>query len=127
MPLTHGTLRLPNDDDDFLMVFLICNFFYFFTNKKINKSCNIHVCVKKPGALTKTTDCHPVSQWIKSISNHVYWCAASTEPGPDRGEVVLAKWQSVANRVQNTHEHPHPAFPRCQHADLPKDQLATTG
>ena len=76
---------------------------------------------KKLGAVAKTTDCHPVSQWIKSISNHVYWCAASTEPGPDRGEVVLAKWQSVANHVQNVHEHAQPTFPRCQHGDLPED------
>ena len=97
-----------------------------FTNKKINKSCNIHVCVKKPGALTKTTDCHPMSQWIKSISNHVYWCVASTEPSPDRGEVVLAKWQSVANHVQNIHEQAQPSHAVSMQT-YPKTKLATTG
>ena len=36
-PLTHGTLRLPNDDDDdddFLMVFLICKINFFLPTKK---------------------------------------------------------------------------------------------
>lgn len=33
----------------------------------------------------------------------MYWTAASTPDG--NGQMMLEKWQSVANHVQNIHEH----------------------
>lgn len=46
----------------------------------------------------------------------MYWCAASSEDQP--GELVVAKWQSIANHIQNIHTGHGKLFPRCQHDDL---------
>jgi hypothetical protein len=40
---------------------------------------------------------------VKSICNHLYWVAAST-PSNNR-ELMMEKWLSVANHVQNIHSH----------------------
>ncbi|XP_046569471.1 uncharacterized protein LOC124277801 [Haliotis rubra] len=53
---------------------------------------------KKLEALAKEKDCEALSPWIKSIVNHLYWCAASTPHGDP--ELVLEKWRSVINHVQ---------------------------
>lgn len=53
---------------------------------------------------------------MKSISNHVYWSAASTSEGD--GDMIVAKWLSVANHVQNVHRGHGPKFSRCLHEDL---------
>jgi hypothetical protein len=56
---------------------------------------------KKLEALSKEKDCGEVKAWIKSITNHLYWSAAST---PDQnGDVIVAKWKSVC---QPRAEHP---------------------
>ena len=71
---------------------------------------------KKVEALAKEKGCEDVRGWIKSISNHMYWCAASSEDQP--GDLVVAKWQSIAHHVQNIHTGHGKLFPRCQHDDL---------
>ena len=64
----------------------------------------------------KQKDCDEVNSWIKSISNHLYWCAASTE-GHD-GDMVLSKWKSVANHIQNVHSGHEGPYDTCQHEEL---------
>ncbi|ROL54877.1 hypothetical protein DPX16_19547 [Anabarilius grahami] len=56
---------------------------------------------KKIDQLAKTRTCREVGAWKKSIVNHLYWCGASSSTGSK----IVAKWKSVANRVQNIHEH----------------------
>ncbi|XP_071843613.1 uncharacterized protein [Apostichopus japonicus] len=65
-------------------------------------------------AIKKT--CSEVSARSKSISNHLYWVAASSQ---DPEEVILAKWLSVANHIMNIHTHDSVHYPKCQHGDLP--------
>ncbi|CAC5386886.1 unnamed protein product [Mytilus coruscus] len=66
--------------------------------------------------LSKETDCAKVGEWIKSITNHMYWVAASTPAGD--GEEMVSKWLSVANHVQNIHTGHSDTFPSCKHRRL---------
>ena len=69
---------------------------------------------KKLEALGKERECKVVQEWIKSIVNHLYWSAASSSTG----EEAVAKWVSVANHIQNVHEHENWLFPICLHGDV---------
>lgn len=43
----------------------------------------------------------------------MYWTAASTPDG--NGQMMLEKWQSVVNHVQNIHEHDGDLYDACSH------------
>ncbi|PIK45961.1 hypothetical protein BSL78_17169 [Apostichopus japonicus] len=68
---------------------------------------------KKIDKLGKKKTCAAAGAWAKSVSNHLYWVAASTPDGD--GDVMLAKWLSVANHIQDVHQHASDLFPRCVH------------
>ena len=71
---------------------------------------------KKVDALSKEKGCEVASKWSRSIINHLYWCASSSEGS---GDLILAKWHSVINHVQNVHKHhDNPLFPECLHGKL---------
>ena len=75
---------------------------------------------KKIDALGKKRDCQDVSEWRRSIVNHMYWCAASTPDGD--GELMKAKWQIVPLHTQNIHKNPNSAlYPECGHGILEGD------
>lgn len=71
---------------------------------------------KKIDKLSKKKSCQTAKEWAKSVSNHLYWAAASTPDGDS--DVILAKWLSVGNHIQDQHEHDSTVFPRCLHGDL---------
>lgn len=71
---------------------------------------------KKVLALSKEKDCGELASWIRSITNHLYWVAAST-PDADR-DLMMQKWQSFGNHIQNVHEGHGNKFPNCLHPDL---------
>ena len=73
---------------------------------------------KKVEALAKTKECEIVGKWIKSIVNHIYWCAASTPDGDSN--MVKCKWISLDNHLHNVHEGNSSSFPTCLHGPLPK-------
>ena len=89
----------------YLLKVLKC-FFCFFSQSDISK---------KIEALSKKKSCAIVGQWKQSISNHMYWCAASSNGD---GQKVVAKWLSITNHVRNVHEGHSEAFPRCTHGPL---------
>ena len=64
------------------------------------------IAVKKPYA--------ELSQWIKSITNHLYWCVHTTEANT---EYRRDKWLSVYNHISNVHVH-EGAYAACEHGDL---------
>jgi len=70
--------------------------------------------IKKLESLGKQRDCKVVQEWTKSILNHLYWSAASSTTG----EEAVAKWVSVANHIQNVHEHENWLFPACLPGDV---------
>ncbi|PIK49341.1 hypothetical protein BSL78_13800 [Apostichopus japonicus] len=58
---------------------------------------------KKLRAAAAMKDCGLINDWIKSITNHLYWCASSSPDGD--GGVMAAKWASI---VKPHYEHPCP-------------------
>ncbi|KAJ8305051.1 hypothetical protein KUTeg_017394 [Tegillarca granosa] len=56
----------------------------------------------------KIKGCGDVALWARSVSNHMYWCAASSN---GNGEVVLEKWLSILNHVVDIHEGHGNKFP----------------
>ncbi|XP_028516392.1 uncharacterized protein LOC114575539 [Exaiptasia diaphana] len=55
-----------------------------------------------------------VHVWIKSITNHLYWVADSSNG--DDGDLALAKWESLAGHLQNRHaRHPNKLYRKCTH------------
>ncbi|XP_068757420.1 uncharacterized protein [Montipora capricornis] len=74
---------------------------------------------KKIEALAKKKSCAVLGDWKQSISNHLYWCAASSSGD---GKQVEAKWLSISNHVTNVHEGHSQAFPRCSHGPLQQER-----
>jgi len=56
-----------------------------------------------------------VADWARSVSNHLYWCAASSDGD---GEMVSEKWLSILNHITNVHEGHGERFPKCLHGEL---------
>ena len=78
--------------------------------------CNISGTGKKIDALAKKKDCSVVQKWKKSIVNHMFWCAASSDDDADLKE---AKWLSITNHIMDKHSgHENPLFPKCLHDRL---------
>ena len=75
---------------------------------------------KKVTAMSKLKDCESLQPWIKSLCNHLYWVPASTPSG--HGQLMLEKWQSVCNHVQNIHEHDGDIFQSCEHGPLDEQE-----
>ena len=81
---------------------------------------NIAGTGKKLDALAKIKDCNIISKWKQSITNHMYWSAGSIEDND--GDMIVAKWESVVQHVQNVHtNHPNHLFPSCVHDPLEED------
>ena len=66
-------------------------------------------------ALAKKAGCGPIKEWAHSISNHLYWCAASSQGD---GELVRQKWQSISNHVANIHHGHSERYPKCLHGTI---------
>ncbi|XP_071950777.1 uncharacterized protein [Antedon mediterranea] len=71
---------------------------------------------KKLEAVAKLISGKDVKPWIHSISNHMYWCATSTVDGD--GKMMLAKWKSVGQHIQNIHTGHSDVFKECEHGEL---------
>ena len=69
--------------------------------------------IKKVEALAKEKECQVLSPWIRSISNHMYWSAASSEP--NQADIIEAKWKSLGNHIQDKHDGHGETFPKCSH------------
>ncbi|XP_046863205.1 uncharacterized protein LOC124456947 [Xenia sp. Carnegie-2017] len=70
---------------------------------------------KKVMAAGKKSGCRLLLDWAQSISNHVYWCAASS--GGDE-KLLKAKWLSLLNHICNIHDGHSELFPKCEHGTL---------
>ena len=72
---------------------------------------------KKLLKASKQKGCEIISNWMKGIRRHIYWCATSTLPG--FSALIKAKWLSFMRHVANKHtDHPENLFPKCIHGDL---------
>ena len=71
---------------------------------------------KKVEAVAKKKSCEVAGLWMKSLSNHMYWCAASTKDGDEN--MIEAKWLSVINHIHNKHKGHGEPFPECAHGPI---------
>ena len=70
----------------------------------------MHIGVKKKLIkLGKYKDCELINEWVKSITNHMYWCTASAPDGD--GEQMAIRWKSLMDHLCDNHEG-------CYHQDL---------
>jgi hypothetical protein len=79
---------------------------------------------KKLDKAAKYAECSSISDWTKSIINHLYWTAGSTTDGD--GAVMIAKWQSVVNHMHNVHTNHSQLFTACQHEVFDDNQVKRT-
>ena len=80
--------------------------------------------VKKLNKKAKLKKYEELSLWIQSISNHLWWCAATCE-----GNVTLLreKWKSVVHHVANKHSwQDAELFQNCDHPRLSCRQVRST-
>jgi hypothetical protein len=53
-------------------------------------------------------------EWIKPITNHLYWSATTTSNGD--GQLIWAKFESFLSHIINKHDNlPNPVFDKCAH------------
>ena len=51
--------------------------------------------------MAKYKDCDMVNDWIKSITNHLYWCVASSPEGD--GNEMAVRWKSLMEHICDRH------------------------
>ncbi|XP_064643195.1 uncharacterized protein LOC135497319 isoform X1 [Lineus longissimus] len=59
--------------------------------------------------------CRILAKWSQSVSNHIFWCAASSN---GNGDLVEAKWLSILNHVADVHDGHGDLYPKCLHGPL---------
>ena len=79
---------------------------------------------KKLTAQGKKKGYEVLINWLPSINNHLYWCAATS--GGD-GELVKAKWRSITNHVCNIHANHCTIFPSCLHEPIDERDWIAAG
>ena len=57
-----------------------------------------------------------IEKWTRSIINHVYWCALSSEK--DNADVIAEKWLSVGNHIHNKHKKRGKYYKNCKHGRI---------
>ncbi|ELU07532.1 hypothetical protein CAPTEDRAFT_138427, partial [Capitella teleta] len=74
---------------------------------------------KKWEAAAKLKGCTEIGPWIRSATNHLYWCTVST-PGLDEASKAMrkAKWLSISNHMVNQHTGHGEPFTKCAHRRL---------
>lgn len=72
-------------------------------------------------AASKTAIYAELALWRRSVENHLYWVAASSEGDP---RMIVPKWLSILNHVRDIHVHSNPLYPACAHGELePREWL----
>ena len=67
--------------------------------------------------LGKEKGCEKITDWIKGVRNHLYWCATSTKQGFE--EMIAAKWKSFMEHVSNKHDNfSSSLFKKCAHEEI---------
>ena len=59
-------------------------------------------------------------QWVQSIKNHVYWCAASSG---GNATVIKEKWLSLFNHIFDIHTGHGNEYKECPHDSIERDWL----
>ena len=77
--------------------------------------------VKKLSKKAKVKGCEDLLPWIRSVSNHMWWCSATCD---GNAEVLKEKWKSVLFHVTNKHKwNGYTHFHECCHPRLTSAQI----
>ena len=58
--------------------------------------------------------CTELQPWVRSISDHLYWAAATSADEPS--DMIVAKWLSICNHLINKHKgHEDTLYSKCTH------------
>ena len=77
--------------------------------------------VKKLSKKAKVKGCEDLLPWIRSVSNHMWWCSATCD---GNAEVLKEKWKSVLFHVTNKHKwNGYSHFHECCHPRLTSAQI----
>ena len=80
--------------------------------------------IKKLTNKSKVKGCEDLKPWIQSISNHLWWCAATCNGDV---ELLREKGKSVVHHVVNKHSwKDSKLFHKCSHQKLSRAQLCNT-
>jgi len=72
---------------------------------------------KTIGKLAQKKDCRDISAWQSSITNYMYWCAASTPDG--NGDVMTEKWKILLYHILDIHTNEESnIYQECGHGEL---------
>ena len=75
---------------------------------------------KKNDKLARKKDYEEIGEWRQSISNHMYWCAASTPDG--NGQIMQEKMENATITHSNIHVNVESdVYPECGHGNLEGD------
>ena len=75
---------------------------------------------KKLTEKSKKKDCGDLSPWIKSISNHLWWCAETCEGNK---ELLREKWISIVHHTADIHSwDSKDIYHECPHPPIPPDE-----
>ena len=76
--------------------------------------------VKKLTNKSKEKGCEELSPWIQSISNHLWWSAATCDGNVD---LLREKWKSVFHHITNKHKWSgNTHFHQCYHRHIPSSE-----
>ena len=64
--------------------------------------------------LSQRKNCRIVSDWIKAIGNHLFWCFSNCDSDV---ETLVQMWKSLLFHITNEHEFAmhFPKYPKCNH------------
>lgn len=80
--------------------------------------------VKKLTKKAKTKGCEDLNHWIQSISNHLWWSAATCG---GNATVLMEKWTSIIHHVTNKHSWGGcKKFKKCVHHRLTRREVKST-
>ena len=78
---------------------------------------------KKLTEKAKKKDCNELSPWIKSVSNHLWWCADTCEGDKD---LLREKWISIVHHTANVHSWDSAdMYHECAHPPIPRNVART--
>ena len=75
---------------------------------------------KKLSAVANKKDTVELMPWIKSIANHLWFCASQCEGD---AELLVEMWTSIVWHIQNVHDFEGEKFKRCAHQPLAAEEV----
>jgi solute carrier family 8 (sodium/calcium exchanger) len=71
---------------------------------------------KKLTLLAKKKRFKDLAPWVKSVTNHLWWCAASSNGNADE---LVEKWLSITEHIKNVHSfRKNKIYKKCSHSVL---------